>query len=57
MPIAITHSARIGCRSITKVIRAINPAVIMLLLLRAYTHVALRAQRYKKYNAGALIPG
>lgn len=48
MPVAITHAARIAIdyRSITKVIRAINLTVIMLLLLSDLT-----CEREDKKNA------
>jgi len=47
MSIAITHSARKPrlARSITKVIRAINPAVIMLLLPPSLAYIAPHAGR------------
>lgn len=58
MPVTITHAARIAidCRSITKVIRAINLTVIMLLLLRSDLHRkredknAMRGRAYPRMN-------
>lgn len=55
MPLAITHAAQIAidCKSITKVIRAIDLTVIMLLLLRTDLH---RKREEKMQCTDVLIP-